>query len=199
MKAGRWPPSLLAEEGVVEVCAVHRDVVLDALLAVDGNLVPIRPLNDADAGGQIHEIQHVAAVVGEAFDGCLVDLNGVLYPAGLDQGRIPGDGDDLLDFRDLHRQPQIDGLADGEPQTFLDQGGKTIQSGGDLVVAEGKQNTPESSSVVGDENLLEIGAGIEQGHRNPGQDTAGFVGDGSFDDAGGGLALGQNPRRRKES
>ena len=38
--------ALLAEERVVEVGAVHRDVVVDALLAVDADLVAVRPLHD---------------------------------------------------------------------------------------------------------------------------------------------------------
>ena len=41
--------ALLAEERVVEVGAVHRDVVVDALLAVDRELVAVGALHDGDA------------------------------------------------------------------------------------------------------------------------------------------------------
>ncbi len=58
--------ALLAEERVVEVGAVHRDVVVDALLAVDRELVAVRALHDADARRELGEVEEVAAVVGQA-------------------------------------------------------------------------------------------------------------------------------------
>jgi hypothetical protein len=55
--------ALLAEERVVEVGAVHRDVVGDALLAVHADLVAVGPLHDRDARRELHEAEYVAPVV----------------------------------------------------------------------------------------------------------------------------------------
>ena len=65
--------ALLAEERVVEVGAVDRDVVVDALLAVDRELVAVRALHDGDAGRELGEVEEVAAVVRQALDRRLVD------------------------------------------------------------------------------------------------------------------------------
>ena len=55
--------ALLAEERVVVVRAVDRHVVVDALLAVDRNLVAVGTLHDGDSRRERHEAQEVAAVV----------------------------------------------------------------------------------------------------------------------------------------
>ena len=67
--------ALLAEERVVEVGAVHGDVVGDALLAVDGQLVAVGALHDGHAGRELREVEEVAAVVRQAAERLLVDAS----------------------------------------------------------------------------------------------------------------------------
>src|SRR6266849_4497308 len=57
--------ALLAEEWVVVVRPVNRNVVVDAFLTVDRNLVAVRTLHDGDSGSERHKAQKVAAVVGQ--------------------------------------------------------------------------------------------------------------------------------------
>ena len=59
------PAPLLAEEGVVEVGPVHDEVVEDAALAADVELISVGALRDRDAGSQKREVQVVAPVVGK--------------------------------------------------------------------------------------------------------------------------------------
>ena len=56
---------LFAEEPVVVVAAVEADVVEDPALAGKRDLVAIRPLDDADAGGQGEEILEFSAENGQ--------------------------------------------------------------------------------------------------------------------------------------
>src|SRR5206468_4049281 len=60
--------ALLAEEGVVEVGAVHRHVVVDPLLPRDRQLVAVGPLHDRYVGREQGQIEKVAAVVRETGD-----------------------------------------------------------------------------------------------------------------------------------
>ncbi len=70
---GPLAAALLAEEGIVEVGPVDDEVVEDAALAGDVQLVAVRPLRDRRAGRQQRQVQEVAAVAREALDHVLGD------------------------------------------------------------------------------------------------------------------------------
>src|SRR5579859_5843814 len=62
---------LLAKEAVVIVPAIETDVVEDAALPVEVDLVAIRALNDAGAGRQGEKVLELAAKHGRSRDGRL--------------------------------------------------------------------------------------------------------------------------------
>ena len=70
---GTLAAALLAEERIVEVRAVDGDVVGDALLSVDGQLVAVRTLDDGHAGRELGQLEEVAAVVRQVRHGFFVD------------------------------------------------------------------------------------------------------------------------------
>ena len=88
---------LLAEEAVVVVAAVEADVVEDAALAGERDLVAVRPLHDADARGQRQQILELAAenrrrpIVG------LIERRRRRRPRGIDRGRLRAHRDRLGD------------------------------------------------------------------------------------------------------
>ena len=67
---------LLAEEAVVVIAAIERDVVEDAALAVDVDLVAVGALHDADAGRKREQIFELAAEHGSGLDGLVVEGRG---------------------------------------------------------------------------------------------------------------------------
>ena len=102
-------PALLAEKRVVEIRAVHRDVVVDAALPADREFVSIGTLDDAHAGGQEREVEEVAPVVGQVLHGVLRQAGGCLGPRNV-HGRPSGHDDELLHFNN-HLDDQINGLS----------------------------------------------------------------------------------------
>src|SRR5262249_23817103 len=55
--------ALLAEEWIVLARVIDRDIIVDALLPVDRDLVAIGTLNDGHTRGKRHQAEEVAAVV----------------------------------------------------------------------------------------------------------------------------------------
>ena len=94
---------LLAEERVVEVGAVHRDVVVDAALAADADLVAVGPLHDGDVGRQRGEVEDVAAVVGQPLHRLHAQPGGRLRLRHIHR-RLGGRDGDLLQLHRLRRQ-----------------------------------------------------------------------------------------------
>ena len=111
---GTLAAALFAEERIVEVRAVDGDVVGDALLAVDRQLVAVRPLHDGHAGRELGHLEEVAAVVRKVGHRLFIEARRAFRARRLDERRLGGD-DDLFGDRGL-RQLDVDGarLADAE-------------------------------------------------------------------------------------
>src|SRR5207245_4905320 len=69
---GALASHLFAEESVVVVATVEADVVGDAPLPVDIDLVAVRTLSTADAGGQCEQVCEFAPGCGRRCEGGLV-------------------------------------------------------------------------------------------------------------------------------
>ena len=78
---------LLAEEPVVVVAAVEADVVEDAALAGEGDLVAVGPLHDADARRERQQVLELAAQDRRRLDRRLVQRGGRRGPRRLDRRR----------------------------------------------------------------------------------------------------------------
>ena len=191
-KGGALAAALLAEEGIVVVGAIDGDVVVDALLPVDGDLVAIGSLHDGDAGGEGNQAEEVASVIGQIFDRSRVEVGGAFDAAGFEDGRFGGDGDDLFDLGDAQREGERDGLAHRQVEPFADGGAETGRLHGDFVGAERQQQTAETALVVGRQVAGEIGTDVGDGDGGAGDGPSGRVGNNAFDGAGIGLRLGQS-------
>ena len=97
---------MFAEEWVVRVGTVDRDVVLDALLAVDADLVAVRALDDRNAGREQGEPREISAVDREVLDGTLVYLGRKLGSGGVDSFGVGGHVDGFGSAADLERDVQ---------------------------------------------------------------------------------------------
>ncbi len=111
---------LLAEEAVHVVAAVETDVVEDAALAREVDLVAVRPLHDGDVRRQRQQVFKLAPEDGEIADGLLVD--------GRTRFRLDGVHDrDAVNRHlrhlptDFHIQVERDGLSDRQRKALQDE------------------------------------------------------------------------------
>ena len=192
------PAALLAEERIVEVRAIDRDVVRDALLAVDRQLVAVGALHDGDPGRELGELEEVAPVVRQPFHRFLVDACGAFGARGLDQGRRRGDDNFLSGCRllqgDRHRQR----LTDAEVETFLHHRCEALECSRELIWPEGQKHRAESSHRIGDDHGLVASGRVLDRHGDAGNRATGGVDDSSFDDAGGRLGLSEKGKGNNE-
>lgn len=158
----RWPlaPSILAEEGIVEVGAVHRDVVLDSLLAVHNQLFAIGALNGRHTRRELREIQEIVLEVGQVVDRPLLDARRSLRSRHLDDGGVGGHLDLLLHGRNFQPQRESDRLPDFELQPVADEGREPRKGDGHAIRAQRQEKTAEPAILVSGQHLLVVGGGV---------------------------------------
>src|SRR6202022_2406633 len=156
---------LLAEEAVVIVATVERDVVEDSALAVDVDLVAIGALDDADARGKGEEVFELAAHDGRGGYGLLVQRGGRRCCDDVDQrGRADDDG--LGGAGDLEGKLERCGATDGEVEILLDGGGEAALRDLDDVASGLQGGKVEVSGSVGFGVVVYLGIdliGLERG------------------------------------
>ena len=190
-EGGPLAAPLLAEEGVVEVGAVDDEVVEDAPLAADVELVAVGALRDRDPGGEEREVEVVAAVVGEPVDHLLGEARGAgdVFRAH-EVGALGLDGDALqLDRLELEREREF--FADAEDEAG---GGRRGELAGgardDIVGAQREERAHESAGWRGAHGGDEAGGPVGDLDGGAGDRGRGDIQDHAPDDAGGGLRLG---------
>src|SRR5204862_7106486 len=97
------PAHLLAEEAVVIVATVERDVVEDSALTVKVDLVTVWTLRDANARGECEEVFKFATKRWGGAHGLLVECGTGFGLHGVDERRV-GYDDAFGSLRDLHCQ-----------------------------------------------------------------------------------------------
>ena len=181
------PAGLFAEEAVVVVAAVQADVVEGAALPGEGDLVAVRPLDDADARGEGQQILELPAK-----DGCGLD-RGLIERAGRrragDFNRRPRDGDRFRQSRHLHRRRERDGLADGQLQVVLRERGETSEREGDLVAPRGQLQDGEAAIAAGHRGTGEVGFEVSRIDGHARQGRTGRVGGSAVNRGGSDLRL----------
>ena len=192
-EGGPLPAPLLAEEGVVEVGPVDDEVVEDAALPADVQLVAVRTLRDRRARGQQGQIQVVAAVARQRIDHVLLDalraghVGGVDRPRRLaDDGHRLGRHDPQLDVQVEHPPDPQDGALDAlgpEP------GGRRRDR--QVVGAGRQQGARERARRLGLDRRQQIGLAVLDHDHRPGRRRPGRAADGAADHAGGGSGLGR--------
>ena len=109
---------LLAKEAIVVIAAVKTDVIENAALTGEGDLVAIGSLHDADSRRQRQQIFKLAAQNRSRVHRCLVERGARFCLDRVDGGSC-SDRNCFLHRRNLHRERKIQGLTDSQI-CFLD-------------------------------------------------------------------------------
>ena len=183
--------ALLAEEGVVEVGAVHRDVVVDAALAAHADLVAVGALHDGHVRRESGVVEDVASVVRQSLDRLHAQPGRALRLGHVHRRRLGGRRH-LLELHRLGRQRegQVDRLT--EAQGHVGPLGRLEAecAGRHRVGTDAQQCRDEDASLVGREHPLGVGLRIAERDGGARKRIAGGVRDDAADDAGGRLRLG---------
>ena len=159
---------LLAEEAVVVVAPVERDVVEDPALPVDVDLIAVGPLRDADTRRERQQVFKLAAQHGCRRDSLLAKRGRSGRGAHVDQ-RGRGDHHRLRRARHLQCQPQRRCQTDGQVQVLLNRRRKARLRDRDFVAARLQGRKLEVSRPVGEGVMSDCGIhliGFDVGIRN---------------------------------
>ena len=159
-EGGALTPALLAEEWVVEIGAVYRDIVVDAALSGNGQFVSVRSLHDAHAGSQERKVQKIAPVVGQVLYRLLGQAGGRLGPGHVDGGPS-GHNDELLHFNN-HLDDQFDRLANPDLQPGLTGFGPSLRPYRHVVETERQQGRGEQTQFGRRKDSPVIGTGLPE-------------------------------------
>ena len=179
---------LFAEESVVVVAAIEADVVVHAALPIEGDLVAVRPLDDADAGSEGEQILELAAEDRRRADGGLVERVADFGAGHVDE-RGAGHRDRLRGPRHLQHGIDGDRLPHREGDVLLHVCGEPLQAHGHSIAARRKLEGDEAAVSAGGQRAHEIGIDIPDLDRGARDHRAGRIGDGALDDAGCNLRL----------
>src|SRR5262249_1671562 len=80
--------ALFAEERIIGVRAVNRNVVVNAFLAIDGNLISVRPLDNRDARREVDEAAEVTSIDRKVLYRSFIYKSALLASPNLDNRRI---------------------------------------------------------------------------------------------------------------
>ena len=187
---GTLSAALFPEEGVVEVGAVHDEVVEDAALSVDVQFVAVRPLGDGRPGREQRQVHEVAAVARHRIHHLFPEPLGAREVRGFDRGRQLAEDRDRFRGHDAEVQVEVEHLPHPQDRPLDALGPEPARRGDGEVVGARRQQTADELPVgrrfdAGDE----IGAAVlDQDHRVRHR-VAERVADLSADDAGGGPRL----------
>ena len=181
--------ALLAEERIVEIGAIDRDVVVNAALSADAEHVAVGALSDRDVRSEEREVEIVAAVVRKRAHDFGGEVCRFRRERGIDRRDLGDDGD----ARELRRRPrederEIDRLAERDGDVRL--GRRRVADGArrHLVIAEWKQSGDEHTLIAGFDGARVVRLGITDGDECGDGITARVGGD-AANDAGGRLRL----------
>ena len=187
----RWtlPSALLAEERIVEVCAIDGDVVVNAALSADAQHVAIGALSDRDVRSEKRQVEIIAPVVRQRAHDFGGEVRRFGRESGIDRGHRGHDSHaGELSGRPGEDERKIDGLPERDGDVRLQRGSVTDRPRRDVVIAEGKQCRHEDAAVAGFDCAREVGLGITDRHEC-GDGIAAGVGGSAANDAGGSLRL----------
>ncbi len=180
---------LLAEEAIVVIATVEADVVEDAALPGERDLVAVRALDDADAGSEREEILELAAENRRRFNGRLVERAGGRRARGVDSGGLRRDGDGFGDSRHLHDRVEPGSLSHRDDDVLLHQGREASQFERHRVAAGRQLQGREPTVPVRHERAREIGLDVAGLDIDAREHRAAGVRDHAFDDRGRDLRL----------
>src|ERR1051326_4209426 len=144
---------------------------------------------EADAGGELRQIEKVAPVVRQSAHRLLIDARRPFRARHFDERRLRGD-DDLLGRRrllHLHRHRQR--LSDAEVEVLHDGGGEAFERCPHFVRSERQEDAAKAACRVSDDRLHVVRGVVVNRHGDAGKKTSLRIDDGALDDTGGRLRL----------
>ena len=198
-EGGALPAPLLAEEGVVEVGPVDDEVVEDAALAADVQLVAVGPLRYRRTRGEQGQVHEVAAVTRQRVHYVLLDALRARDVRGVDHARRLADDGHRLGHHDAQLDIQIEHPADPQDGALDTLGSESGRRRCDrqVVHAGRQQRAHESAGRRRLHRRQQIRLAVLDDDHRPGNRIAGRVADGAADYAGGGPGLRRDVRRAR--
>ena len=181
--------ALFPKKGVVIVRAINRNVVVDALLPIDGNLIAIGPLHNGNPWGQAHQVEKIASVVGQIRHRTLVQVRGIFYLAGFNDRRFARHQNLLLHLRNAQRNHQRNGLSGFQIQSLAIQRRETGRGYAHTVSSQRQQQSYKAAAAVSGQGAREICAGVGDDDSRVGDRAITGIVHRAFDTAGVGLRL----------
>ena len=179
--------ALLAEEGIVKISAIHRDVVVNAALPADAQFVAVGALDNGHTWGQQRQAEEIAPVVGQVLHRLFGQARGWLALGYIHRGQGRLD-DHFLHLRQ-HFDDQFHGLTDSHLHPGLPHFGLSGRLYRHVVEAEGQQGRGEQPQIGRGKGALVIGAGFLERDGGIADGVAKLVPDNAADYAGGRLGL----------
>ncbi len=196
-EGGTLAAPLLPEKGIVEVGAVHRDVVVDAALAGDGEFLSVGSLDDRDVRGQQRQVEKIAPVVGQPLHRLIRETGRCLGAGRIDRRRRGHDRDALQLDRPSQGDLEVDRFADAKRDPGLRVLLQPDGSDRHVVQAERQQRSGEGPRRGRVHLAHEVGAGLPELDLRVDHGVAGYVQHRAPDDAGRRLGLAQESRWSK--
>ena len=188
--------ALLSEERVVEVRPVDGDVVVNAPLPRDRQLVAVRPLHDRHIGREQRQVEVVAPIVGKAFHRLHREPLRRLGLGGIHHRLRRFDAHGLQRDR-REREAQVDALAHPQRDVLLRHRVEPDGARRDLVGPEGQQRRREVAPDVRCDRVLEVGLRLVQQDLGTADRCAVRVDHDAADDAGRRLGLSRDTGERQ--
>ncbi len=174
--------ALLAEERIIEVGAVDRDVVVNSLLPTDRQLVAVRTLDDRHVGREQRQVQVVAPVVGQPRDRFVRQAGGARHLRRLDD-RLRRFDHDRLQLHGRERQIQVDRLTDAQTDAGAPRFTEAHGARRDVVGAERHERRDENAALIRRDLALESSLSLVQDDRRARDRRSRGIGDRAADDA----------------
>ena len=191
--------ALLSEERVVEVRTVDDEVIENASLAADVELVAIRSLGNRGTGREQGHVHEVAAIAREPVDYILLHALRASDISGVKRWRQLADHGDGLGCH----QPEVDRYIErfANPQhNTLDAFGAEAgdrRRDGEIVGAGRQQGTNKGPGRRGLDAGQQVCLPVLNSDRSAGQCVARWITNGTANDAGGRTSLGRKSRRAR--
>src|SRR6266581_4098705 len=171
----------LAEEGVVVVRAIDDEGIESAALASKADVAAANV--KGDAWSEEHEIDEVAAVGREIFNGHIIHRGADLTTGGFDEGRFIRDGDGLGLSSHREGEGQVQPGADAQRDVLLREPGETRVLDFDGIGAYGKDRKGEEATGITSGLKADAGRVIGSRQLGAGKSGTGRIDDDAFDGA----------------
>ena len=144
---GALSAALFPEEGIVEVGAVHDEVVEDAALPVDVQFVAVRSLGDGRPGGEERQIHEVAAVARHRIHHLFPEPLGAREIRGFDRRRQLAEDGDRFRRHDAEVEVEVEHLPHPQDRALDALRAEPAGGGDGEVVGARRQQTADELPV----------------------------------------------------